>query len=268
MTARRSSAGVDSPNSFSITSNVQSSPRWLQNTCSTSKGVAPKPSATLDTSADATNRNTALGSTKRRISQGQAIRSIFGRDRVTQTERPCASLSGILPAAIVGSDASFHANIPPCNVSAAMPPCRNIAAVPSLSFCPLEQITTTERPERLGPQLSICRCDLRTDPGIRRGSAANSSSVRTSTSAGAFAVPISRESLSGEIDANVDMVRPLALQAAILGQVASRREIAVPSTCINERPSALSTALRRISRTLPRSRLLSGAQLPCKARDH
>ena len=41
------------------------------------------------TSDGVTNRNTARGSTKRRMSQGQAMRSIFGRARVTQTVRPC-----------------------------------------------------------------------------------------------------------------------------------------------------------------------------------
>ena len=35
-----------------------------------------------------------MGSTNRRISQGQAMRSIFGRARVTQTVRPCASRAG------------------------------------------------------------------------------------------------------------------------------------------------------------------------------
>ena len=71
-----------------MTSKVQSSPRWLQNTFSMSKGAASKRSPTATTSDGATNRNTALGSTKRRISQGQAMRSTLGRARVTQTVRP------------------------------------------------------------------------------------------------------------------------------------------------------------------------------------
>src|SRR5919106_1359367 len=96
MTARRLSASnPPSPSSSTITSNVHSSPRWLQNTPSTSNGVALKRSATPRTSAGATNRNTAAGSTKRRISQGQAMRSIFGRERVTQTVRPAASPAGV-----------------------------------------------------------------------------------------------------------------------------------------------------------------------------
>ena len=67
-------------------------------TSSTSKGAASKRSATAWTSAGATNRNTAAGSTKRRISQGQAMRSIFGRARVTQTVRPRPSRAGSLAA--------------------------------------------------------------------------------------------------------------------------------------------------------------------------
>src|SRR5258707_815760 len=91
--AGRCRGGVDSPNSSIITSKVHSSPRWLQNTFSTSNGVASNRSATAWTSAAATNRKTAPGSMNRRISHGQAMRSIFGRDRVTQTVRPRPSRS-------------------------------------------------------------------------------------------------------------------------------------------------------------------------------
>src|SRR5713101_2157343 len=76
--ASRSNGGVARPNSSTITSKVQRSPRWLQNTFSISKGTALKRSPTATTSAGVTNRNTAFGSTNRRISQGQAMRSIFG----------------------------------------------------------------------------------------------------------------------------------------------------------------------------------------------
>ena len=62
--------------------------------------VIPKRSATSGTSEDATNRKTAAGSTKRRISQGHAMRSIFGRERVTQTVRPRPSRFGTLVVAI------------------------------------------------------------------------------------------------------------------------------------------------------------------------
>ena len=59
-----------------------------------SNGVAAKRSATAGHLGGGTKRNTASGSTKRRISQGQAMRSIFGRARVTQTVRPAASRGG------------------------------------------------------------------------------------------------------------------------------------------------------------------------------
>jgi hypothetical protein len=71
---------------------------------------------------------------KRRISQGQAMRSIFGRARVTQTVRPRASRFGILSAGTVGSSACFQPTCPPSSVSAAIELWRSQAAVPSLSF--------------------------------------------------------------------------------------------------------------------------------------
>src|SRR2546423_9751839 len=57
-------------------------------------------------------------------------------------------------------------------------------------------------------------------PGISRGSAAKSFSVRTSIRTGVFAVPIKRASLSGDISVNDDMMRPRE-RDAILGLVAS-----------------------------------------------
>jgi hypothetical protein len=102
-----------------MTSNVQVSPRWLQNTPSTSKGVALNLSATPSTSAGATNRNTARGSMKRRISHGHAMRSTLGRTRVTQTVRPCASSGGILAVFTRGRPALRQPSKPCSNVSAA-----------------------------------------------------------------------------------------------------------------------------------------------------
>src|SRR5438874_6731965 len=59
-------------------------------------------------------------------------------------------------------------------------------------------------------------------PGISRGSAAKSFSVRTSIRTGVFAVPIKRASLSGDISVNDDMMRPRRKKRdAILGHVAS-----------------------------------------------
>jgi hypothetical protein len=53
---------------------------------------------TPDFLAGGTNKNTALGSIKRRMSQGQATRTTFGRARVTQTVRPSSSRRGIFDA--------------------------------------------------------------------------------------------------------------------------------------------------------------------------
>jgi hypothetical protein len=144
MAARRSSGSVAKPNSSTITSNVQVSPRWLQNTPSTSKGVAAYRSATPSTSAGATNRNTARGSMKRRISHGQAMRSTLGRARVTQTVRAWWSSGGIFAVATKGRLALRQASKPPSSVSAGTPVWRNQAAAPSLSLAPFWQITMAE----------------------------------------------------------------------------------------------------------------------------
>ena len=58
--------------------------------------TARRPAATSD---GATNRNTAAGSTKRRISHGQAMRSTLGLARVTQTVRPLLVAGGQLVGA-------------------------------------------------------------------------------------------------------------------------------------------------------------------------
>jgi hypothetical protein len=86
--ARCSRGYVRNPNSSIMVSKVQVSPRWLQNTPSMSNSVVVKRSATPMTSEAITNRKMALRSTKRRTNQGQAMRSIFGRLRVTQRVRP------------------------------------------------------------------------------------------------------------------------------------------------------------------------------------
>ena len=186
MAARRSSGSVLRPNSSTMTSKVQRSPRWLQTTPSTSNGVAPNRSATPSTSAGATNRNTALGSTKRRISQGQAMRSTFGRERVTQTVRPARierrhfgrghqRQSGFAPALAK----------PSSSASAGTPACRSHAAAPSLSLAPFWQMTTAERPANSPAHAGrIAHADGGLRSGISRGSALKSSSVRTSIRTG------------------------------------------------------------------------------------
>ena len=96
------------------------------------------------------------GSTKRRISQGQAMRSIFGRARVTQTVRPCASRGGSFDASTSGSFASFQPSKPPSSVSADTSACRSQAAVPCASFSPRRQTTMAERPANSPPQSAAC----------------------------------------------------------------------------------------------------------------
>src|SRR6267378_7972992 len=94
-----------------------------------SKGAALKRSPTATTSAGATNRNTAFGSTNRRINQGQAIRSIFGRARVTQTVRPWASRAGSFDAGTKGSLAAFQPSKPPSSASALTLTCLTLRQV-------------------------------------------------------------------------------------------------------------------------------------------
>ena len=58
------------------------------------KGGGAGPLGHCSDSEGATKRNIAPGSMKRRISQGQAMRSIFGRVRVTHTVCPPLSRGG------------------------------------------------------------------------------------------------------------------------------------------------------------------------------
>jgi hypothetical protein len=68
---------------FSNASKLQSGPSWVSSTPGTSKGTAPCSRVARRTSAVGTYRVWASGSMKRRISQGQAMRSILRRSRVT-----------------------------------------------------------------------------------------------------------------------------------------------------------------------------------------
>ncbi len=88
----------------------------------------------------------------RLISQGQAMRSIFGRARVTQTVRPCASRAGSFDVGTKGSLAAFQPSKPPSSASALTLTCLNQAAVPWASFSPRRQTTMAERPENSLPQ--------------------------------------------------------------------------------------------------------------------
>jgi len=132
----------------------------------------------------------------------------LGRARVTHTVRPCASRAGSFEVGTKGSLAAFQPSKPPSSTSALTSACRSQAAVPSASFWPRRHMTTAERPENSSPQSAAASWLRLTAPGISRGSAAKSSSVRTSIRAGVFAVPIRRASLSGDIDVWDDMIAP------------------------------------------------------------
>ncbi len=188
----RSSASPCRQKSSRRASKLQRSCRWLKRTPSMSKGVAANRSATAATSEGATNRNCAAGSMKRRISQGQAIRSILGRWRVTQ-KRP----SGNMARGIIGSPAASQASAPPSSTSACQPMQRNSAAAPSESLRPLAQ-TTMAWP---GGSDRVARrsCGIRRLVGTSRGRASRSSGRRTSKTTGASGRPIRRRAWAGVI---------------------------------------------------------------------
>src|SRR6266446_5212417 len=78
-------AGSETLKSSRIASKLQREPRWLSFTASirgASKGTASWSFACSTKSFSSTNRNSACGSTKRLISQGQATRSTFTSLRV------------------------------------------------------------------------------------------------------------------------------------------------------------------------------------------
>ena len=168
-----------------MVSKVQLSPRWLQNTPSMSNGVALKRSATAGTSDGATNRNTAFGSTKRRISHGQAMRSIFGRARVTQTVRPASSRGGIFSVFTSGAPClapGFKAAFERLGARAlvAQPGGDALAELQALLADDDDALAgEVGGPVRNGPEIAPCA------PGRRRGSASKSSGTRTSMMVGA-----------------------------------------------------------------------------------
>src|SRR6202023_1586127 len=106
---------------------------------------------------------------KRRISHGQAMRSTFGRARVTQTVRPSRSSGGILVVVTNGRPALRQPSKPFSNESAGTPAWRNHAAAPSLSLAPFWQITMAERPTNSPAQADGSAGGRRVELGIRRG---------------------------------------------------------------------------------------------------
>src|SRR2546429_9099009 len=85
MSASLASAGSFSSSLYlrTIASKLHSSPWCPSSASGMSYGVAPSRSATDSTWSLGAYKNSALGSTKRLISQGQAMRSTLGRSRVT-----------------------------------------------------------------------------------------------------------------------------------------------------------------------------------------
>ena len=90
--AGASDGSSSSPNSLSMVSKLQRGPSCEISTPSMSNGMAPVSLATSDDlGRDRRYRMRACGSRKRRISHGQATRSIFGRRRVTQRLGRCGA---------------------------------------------------------------------------------------------------------------------------------------------------------------------------------
>ncbi len=163
------------------------------------------------------------GSTKRRISQGQAMRSILGRARVTQTVRPCASRGGSFAAGH-----QRQAGLRP-GLEAALEAVGRHAGVAEPGGDALAELQAllADDDRRTAPANSRAHSGARlegrrTEPGISRGSAAKSSSVRTSMSAGHFGVPIEAgELLDGDGVDRRHVRPPCEDQDAMLRHVAS-----------------------------------------------
>ena len=95
----------------------------------------------------------AAGSTKRRISQGQAMRSTLGRARVTHNVRPSTSRAGSTAWTIAGCPAATQAATPPSSASAETPACRSQAAAPWLRAPPSAQAMMLVHPLKRGPPI-------------------------------------------------------------------------------------------------------------------
>ena len=111
------------------------------------------------------------------------------------------------------------------------------------------------------PSATARRMRRRSEPGISRGSAAKSSSSRTSMMAGQFGVPTRRASFSAEMVLIDDMMRPPFEWDAMLRHVASWGD-RIPHEASHSRPTLASRWRWRTSgvhrfaaRTLTRSRM-------------
>ena len=149
------------------------------------------------------------------------MRSTLGRARVTHTVRPLLSRLGSDDSGTIGIPALAQPTAPPSSASASAPALRSHAAAPWLSLCPSRHTTTTLCPMNSSAHSEALTAGRRKAPGIRRASAAKSSSVRTSTIVGALARPTRRTSFSTEMLFKLGMRRPDLVLDAILQHVAS-----------------------------------------------
>ena len=209
MVASRNSGGVARPNSSTITSKVQSSPRWLQNTFSISKGTALKRSPTpdhfgrrheqehrvgIDEPPDQPGAGDAVDLRPRPGDPDGAALRVARRQFRRRHQRQLGGLPALETAfERFGLDMEHAAARPRC---------------PARASGRAGRRRWPSRPENSSPQSAASSWMRLTAPGISRGSAAKSSSVRTSISAGIFAVPIRRASLSGDIVVGDDMDAP------------------------------------------------------------
>src|SRR3990172_1666466 len=106
--------------------------------------MASSRAATASTSAGGTNRNSGLASMNRAISHGQAMRSIFGRSRVTHF---MGSLPGLTPERFPG----LAAGVGPADSDVAQPAVveRRQSAALTAVVAQVEQ--TAKQPAREGP---------------------------------------------------------------------------------------------------------------------
>ena len=132
---------------------------------------------TASTSDGATNRNTAARIDEAADQPGQAMRSIFGRSRVTQTRAALRRRAAAAWRAAPGAGRRrAQASKPPSRHSAGEPACRSQAATPWLSFWPFWQTTIADRPANSLRPARRLGDGAPERAGISRGSAAKSSS--------------------------------------------------------------------------------------------
>ena len=271
-----SSGSVARPNSSTMASKVQRSPRWLQNTPSPRCRRASRRSARRRPSPRTARRTGTRRSDRR--SGGSARGRRCGRSSAASASpRRCGpwrrAAAACRPAPSAGRPAA-QPSAPPSSESAGTPACRSQAATPWLSFSPFWQMTTAERPANSGAHSATSRCERRTAPGMRRGSQAKSSSVRTSMRAGQSGRPIRRASLSGEMVLGDDMACVLRCESRTrCFGMSPRGEIAVPMAGDLEGAArGLSSGRPARSRALIASaaadadRLSCAPPSPCRAR--